>query len=111
MSDRLDQLDANARLSLTVPGEIRAAWLQAAQAINDRDGNFGSGRIHRWLEEHDMGWAHSPNSGSTMTHLVRSHAAVWTGGHETLGNFAQRAGLREVKTYRLTRRVFPEATA
>ena len=109
--DILDELDASAKLSLTVPGEIRAAWLQGMQAVDDRDHDWDSGRVRAWLDERGMTWAHGPEAGSTVTAVVRSGAAVWTGERALLGNTAQRAGNREVRVRKLTRRVFPEATA
>lgn len=105
--DLLDELDAMARTSLTVPGEIREVTLAAIQSVSDRDGDWGFGRVRVLLPE----WAHGSVSGATVTGLVRSGAAVWTGRREPLGNFGQRAGDREVKVYRLTRRVWPEQVA
>lgn len=102
--DLLNLLDADAALSVLFPGDVRAAWLVAIQAVNDRDGDFGSGRVRAMVPH----WAHSPNSGSTVAGVVRSKAAYWTGDWEPLGNTEQRAGGRLVKVYRLTRNVWPE---
>jgi hypothetical protein len=99
--DLLEQLDHMARTSLTVPGEIREVTLAAIQSVSDRDGDWGFGRVRALLPE----WAHGAASGATVTGLVRSGAAVWTGRYEPLGNHAQRAGGRDVRVYRLTRRV------
>lgn len=104
--DLLDMLEADAEQSALLPGRIRDEWLKAIQTINDRDGDFGSGRVIATVPE----WARGPQSGSTVTGLVRSGAARWTGRWEPLGNYAQRAGDRQVKVYRLTRQVWPEPT-
>jgi len=109
--DLLDELDAMARTSFTVPGEIRAAWLEAIQAISDRDGDWDSGRVRVWLDSRGMEWAHGSQSGATVTALVRSGAAVDTGRMALLGNTKHRAGKRRVPVYRLTRRVWPEVSA
>ena len=109
--DLLDELDAMARTSFTVPGEVRNAWLQGIQAVADRDGDFDSGRVRSWLDAQGATWAHGPESGACITGLVRSGAAVWSGRMAELGNVEHRAGGRLVKVYRLTRRVWPEVSA
>jgi len=107
MTDLLDELEMSASVSLTTPGEIRAAWLEAIQAVADRDGDFCSGRVRAWLDARGMAWAHGPQSGSTVAGLVRSGAAVDTGRMETLGNTKHRAGKRKTPVYVLTARVWP----
>lgn len=104
--DLLDELDAMARTSFTVPGETRSAWLEGIQAVCDRDGDFDSGRVRVWLDTHGKEWAHGPQSGSTVTGLVRSGRAIDTGRMALLGNTEHRAGKRRVPIYRLTERVW-----
>lgn len=105
--DLLDLLDADAALSTLTPGQVRAAWLAAIQAVNDRDGDWDSGRVRAMVPH----WAHGPESGAVVTGLVRSKAARWTGRMDTLGNTEQRAGGRLVKVYALTRNVWPEVAS
>ena len=98
MTDLLDDLDASARLSFTVPGEIRARVLEEINHLLDTEGTFDYGRVYKALPE----WCHGPESGSTVNGLVARREIAWTGDMAPLGNTKQRAGGRLVKVYRRT---------
>ena len=98
MSDVLDDLDASARLSFTVPGEIRQCVTQIVNGVIERDGDVDFGRVRTWLPT----WCHGPESGAVITAMVRRGELVWTGAMAPLGNTKQRAGGRLVKVYRRT---------
>ena len=98
MTDMLDDLDASALLSFTVPGEIAETVRRTTLAILAHDGDVDFGRVRAWLPE----WCHGPQSGSTITALVRRGELTWTGAMAPLGNTKQRAGGRLVKVYRRT---------
>ena len=98
MTDLLDDLDASARLSFTVPGEIRARVLEEINHLLDTEGTFDYGRVYKAVPE----WCHGPESGSTVNGLVARREITWTGAMAPLGNTKQRAGGRLVKVYRRT---------
>ena len=98
MTDLLDDLDASARLSFTVPGEIHEFVTRTVRAILEHDGTVDYGRVRAWLPE----WCHGPESGAVITGMVRRGELVWTGAMAPLGNTKQRAGGRLVKVYRRT---------
>ena len=98
MTDLLDDLDASALLSFTVPGEIRARVLEEINHLLDTEGTFDYGRVRQGLPE----WCHGPESGNAVNSLVASKQVTWTGAMAPLGNTKQRAGGRLVKVYRRT---------
>lgn len=101
--DLLDHLDANARLSATVPGEIRDAWLEGIQAVNDRDGDFDAARVRVTLPE---GVRHGSEVGNLFRHLSQSGAAVMIGTCPS-GYREHRASTTIIKRWTLTRQIWP----
>lgn len=77
--------------------EVRAAVLDAIEATGRQEFSISD------LREHLPAWATGPQVGATITALVRSGVAVWTGRTALSGNARQRNNLRPVKVYRLTR--------
>ena len=101
--DLVDELDASARLSLTVPGEIRAAWLWGCQFVANRDGDFDARRVREVLPESVR---HGSEVGALFRHLSKSGAAVMVGTCAS-GYSEHRAATTIIKRWALTRAVWP----
>lgn len=108
MTDLLDELDAMARTSvLPTPVDIRSAWLEAIQEMNDATGSFDAARIRPTMPEE---FAHGSEIGNLFRHLSQSGAARVIDVIES-GNTEHRAAHSLIRKWTLTRRVFPEVGA
>lgn len=106
-TDMLTDIDRAASVSLTTAGEVRAAWLEAIQALNDATGTFDASRIRPTLDE---GVRHGSEIGALFRELSQSGAARAIDITES-GNAEHRATHSLIRVWKLSRRVWPERVA